>query len=196
MTTLSEYYLVTDDFQRALRGEVNLVVGRKGSGKTALFVQLRNAKRTNRQNVVIDLKPEGYQLIKLKERVLDHLAEGARQHLIIGFWEYLLLLEITYKVLEKDQRVHLRDHRLTEQYTKLRELYGVSDLTGEGDFSERLVKLSDQLSENYGAIFSKETNSNITIEQVTEILYKHDIKALFDLLGKYLSLKEEVWLAI
>ena len=45
IATLSEYYLVTDDFQRALRGEVNLVVGRKGSGKTALFVQLRNAKR-------------------------------------------------------------------------------------------------------------------------------------------------------
>ena len=59
MTTLSQYYLVTDDFQRALRGDVNLVVGRKGSGKTALFVQLRNAKRKKRQDIVIDLKPQG-----------------------------------------------------------------------------------------------------------------------------------------
>ena len=63
-----------------------------------------------------------------------------------------------------------------------------------GDFSERLVKLSDHLSKNYGTIFSKDTNGSITIEQVTEILYKHDIKALFDRLGAYLSLKEEVWL--
>ncbi len=194
MTTLSEYYLVTDDFQRALRGEVNLVVGRKGSGKTALFVQLRNAKRKDRQNVVIDLKPEGYQLVKLKERVLIHLAEGARQHLITAFWEYLLLLEITYKVLEKDQNVHLRDHRLTDQYAKLRELYGMSDLAGEGDFSERLVRLSDHLAENYGVIFSDEPNEGITVEQVTEILYKHDIKELFDILGTYLRFKGEVWL--
>ena len=36
MTTLEQYYLNTDQFERAVRGEVNLVVGRKGSGKTAL----------------------------------------------------------------------------------------------------------------------------------------------------------------
>ena len=194
MTTLSDYYLITDEFQRALRGEVNLVVGRKGSGKTALFVQLRNTKRANRQNIVIDLKPEGYQLIKLKERVLDHLTEGARQHLITAFWEYVLLLEITYKLLEKDRRVHLHDHRLTEQYTKLAELYGTSNFAGEGDFSERLVKLSDHLSDDYGATFSIEENRNITSEQITEILYKHDIKELFVSLSAYLKLKKEVWL--
>ena len=194
MTTLSQYYLVTDDFQRALRGEVNLVVGRKGSGKTALFVQLRNAKRKNRQNIVIDLKPQGYQLIKLKENVLNHLTHGARQHLITAFWEYLLLLEIAYKVLEKDQQVHLRDHRLTDLYSRLRESYGTSDLAGEGDFSERLVRLSDYLSASYGARFSVEENQTITVEQITEILYTHDIRELFDLLGAYLCLKAEVWL--
>ena len=194
MSTLSAYYLVTDDFQRSIRGEVNLVVGRKGSGKTALFVQLRNTKRRDRQNVVIDLKPEGYQLIKLKERVLDYLTEGARQHLITAFWEYLLLLEITYKVLEKDQRVHMHDHRLTEHYIRLREVYGTFDLAGEGDFSERLVKLSDNLSQNYGAMFSSENGRNLTTDQVTEILYKHDIRALVDLLDTYLGFKGEVWL--
>ena len=48
MTTLADYYLSTDEYQRALRGDVNLVVGRKGSGKTALFVQLRNVKKGNK----------------------------------------------------------------------------------------------------------------------------------------------------
>jgi hypothetical protein len=145
MTSLSDYYLSTDEYQKALRGEVNLVVGRKGSGKTALFVQLRDAKRSRRANIVVDLKPEGYQLVKLKERVLDFLTEGAQQHLITALWEYILLLEITYKVLEKDRELHLRDHTLTPHYMALKELYGDTELSQEGDFRERLSKLSDQL---------------------------------------------------
>jgi hypothetical protein len=37
MRTLQAYYLKTDAYSRALRGEVQLVVGRKGSGKSAIF---------------------------------------------------------------------------------------------------------------------------------------------------------------
>jgi hypothetical protein len=74
--TLGSYYLPTDPYKRASRGEVNMVAGRKGAGKTALFSQLRNEKRSNVRNVAVDLKPEGYQLIRLKEDVLDYLAEG------------------------------------------------------------------------------------------------------------------------
>jgi predicted ATP-dependent serine protease len=105
MTTLSAYYMQTEQFTRAVRGEVNLVVGRKGAGKTALFLQLRDRIRADKRNVMVDLKPEGYQLIKLKEDLLSYLTEGSRQHLITAFWEYLLLLEVTYKVLEKIGRL-------------------------------------------------------------------------------------------
>lgn len=194
MNTLSEYYLNTDDFQRALRGEVNLVVGRKGSGKTALFVQLRDAKRSNRQNIVVDLKPEGYQLIKLKERVLDFLAVGSRQHLITAFWEYVLLLEITYKVLEKDRRLHTRDHRLTTKYQRLRDVYGTDGSAGEGDFSERLITLSGLLTQEYRARYGETREQDMSIDQITEILYRHDIRVLSDYLCDYLSFKGETWL--
>ena len=66
--TLEQYFVETDQYQRTLRGEVNLVVGRKGTGKTALFSQARNRIRRDRQNIVVDLKPEGYQLIKTQRR--------------------------------------------------------------------------------------------------------------------------------
>jgi hypothetical protein len=58
MTTLEQYYLNTDQFERAVRGEVNLVVGRKGSGKTALFIRARDKTRTDKRNIMVDLKPE------------------------------------------------------------------------------------------------------------------------------------------
>jgi hypothetical protein len=94
MNTLDQYYLKIDQFDRAMNGEINLVVGRKGSGKTALFIRLRDKIRTDRRNIVLDLKPEGYQLIKIKEDILEYLSEGARQHLITAFWEYLIYTPI------------------------------------------------------------------------------------------------------
>jgi hypothetical protein len=77
MNTLDQYYLKIDQFDRAIKGEINLVVGRKGSGKTALFIRLRDKIRADRRNIVVDLKPEGYQLIRIKEDILEYLSEGA-----------------------------------------------------------------------------------------------------------------------
>ena len=139
--TLGQYYLRTDQYGRASRGEVNLVVGRKGAGKTALFSQVRNEKRANVQNIVVDLKPEGYQLIRLKEDVLDYLAEGARTHLITALFEYVLYLEICYKLLEKDKNKYLRDGRLYKPYLRLQASYQSGE-AAEGDFSERLLGIS------------------------------------------------------
>ena len=99
---LQSYYLQTDEYQRVLRGEVQVVAGRKGSGKTALFFQVRNRIRAKRSNVIVDLNPEGLQLRKLKTLILEQLEEGTREHTITAFWEYLLLLEVCHKVLEDD----------------------------------------------------------------------------------------------
>ena len=64
---------------------------------------MRDKIRADKRNIVVDLKPEGYQLVKLKEEILTYLSAGARQHLITAFWEYLIFLEVAYKILEKDQ---------------------------------------------------------------------------------------------
>ena len=150
MTTLAGYFLSTNQYSRALRGEVNLVVGRKGAGKTALFIQVRDKTRADKRNVVIDLKPQGYQLIRLKEDILAHLSQGASHHLVTAFWEYLILLEITYKLLEKDQKAYQFNHELRDRYLELERTYKVEGYSGEGDFSERLLALSQRISQDYG----------------------------------------------
>ena len=59
-----------------------MIAGRKGSGKSALFFQVRNKLRDDKRNVVLDLHPEGFQLRKLKALVLDQLEVGTREHSI------------------------------------------------------------------------------------------------------------------
>jgi len=191
MTTLENYYLQTDQYLRASRGEVNLVVGRKGSGKTALFIRLRDTTRDDKRNIVVDLKPESYQLLKLKDEILEYLAEGSKQHLVTAFWEYLILLEVTYKLLEKDRNSHRFNHNISELYERLENIYKGSEGLAEGDFSERIMQLSQRLSENYASKF-QENENKITGQNLTELLYTHDLKALKETLSLYLEHKHDV----
>lgn len=193
MTTIGKYYLRTEQSERAVRGEVNLVVGRKGSGKTAALIRVRDRMRSDRRNIVVDLLPDGYQLIKLKEEILEFLTEGARQHLITAFWEYLILLEVTYKLLEKDSEIHRRDHNLFQPYLDLRAAYDVDDFSSTGDFSERLLNLSQRLTNEYKGRFSGEDARKLTSAQVTELLYTHNLKELREQVARYLEFKESVW---
>jgi hypothetical protein len=194
MTTLGSYYMQTDEFSRALRGDVNLVVGRKGSGKTALFLQLRDRIRADRRNVMVDLKPEGYQLIKLKEDLLAYLTEGSRQHLITAFWEYLLMLEVTHKVLEKDRISHKHNHEIYQMYVDLEATYKVENFSAEGDFSERLLALSGRIATEYRARFGDAGDTKLTSDDVTSLVYSHDIRSLREKLSAYLDSKQAVWI--
>ena len=84
-TTLKAYYLPIDAYGRTLQGQIDLVTSRKGSGKSALFFQVRDNLRQNKQNVIVDLRPEGYQLVQLKEAVLELLKPGSQDYLLLRF---------------------------------------------------------------------------------------------------------------
>lgn len=191
---LGEYYVQTDQFRRARRGEVRIVVGRKGSGKTAVFAQVRDQVRSDRKQIVLDLKPEGYQLRKFKEQVLDLLEEGTREHTITAFWEYLLLLEVAYKILEKDRGYHVRDQEIYEPYQTLARIYKEDGYSQEGDFSERLLRLTEQVAAAFQASHPAAERLRLTREQVTEFLYVHDIRELRGQIERYLRVKNGLWI--
>ncbi len=193
---LGEYYLPTAQFLRAARGDARLVVGRKGSGKTALFSQVRDQVRAKRTNIVLDLKPEGYKLRKFNELVGDLLTGGTREHTVMAFWEYLLLLEICYKILEKDEIPHTRNHNLYDPYRRLAETYQSDEYISEGDFSERMTILLERITHDYAAKHGESSGTVLSQAQVTELIYRHDLVKLRDELQAYMSYKDELWILI
>lgn len=196
MRTLEGYYLKTDAFNRALRGEVQLVVGRKGSGKSAIFLQIRDKERSKSGNIVLDLKPEGYKLIKFKELILKYLQEGTMHHTIVAFWEYILLLEICHKALEGDRKRHMNDTSLYAPYRNLQESYSRENYQTEGDFSERMSRLMDSLTNAYKQKYGEEKEVRLSSAEITNLLYKSDISKLRQALIEYVKNKEKVWLLL
>jgi hypothetical protein len=169
-------------------------VGRKGSGKSAIFLQIRDKERNKSNNIVLDLKPDGYKLIKFKELILNFLEEGTFQHTIMAFWEYILLLEICYKILESDRERHVHDHNIYEGYRKLNDLYHSEGYITEGDFSERMSTLMEKITTEYKSKYGSETNVRLSVPQLTEMLYSHDVKELSEQVIAYMRNKETLWL--
>jgi len=194
MRTLKKYYLKTDQFLKSIRGEANIVVGRKGSGKSAIFFQIRDQERNKKGNIVVDLKPDGYKLIKFKELILTFLEEGTLQHTIMAFWEYVLLLEICYKILEKDRDQHKRDHDIYEPYRKLYDIYHSEGYETEGDFSERMGVLMDKISTEYKSRHGENKKIRLSLSNLTEMLYCHDVKNLSEQVIDYMRHKDVCWL--
>lgn len=194
MTTLGHYFLATDQYNRAVRGEVNLVVGKKGTGKTALWIQIRDRIRSDVRNVVVDLKPEGYQLLKLKEDILTHLTQGASQHLLTAFWEYLILLEVAHKLLQKDRNTYKFNHEIRDLYIELERAYKVEDFSAEGDFSERLLSLSLRIAQDYASMYGSADSKKLSTDEVTKLVYAHDVRRLQDQISRYLKRKAAVWI--
>lgn len=193
---LPEYWLETEAYRKVARREARLVTGRKGAGKTATFFRIRETMRRRKGNVVLDLMPEGYQLLKFKDRVLSTLAEGTVEHTITAFWEYLLLLELCYKLLEVDKELHKRDQSLYEKYQRLSAAYLSDEYVGEGDFSERMSNLLRDVSQAFESEYSNGGQLQLDAGQITRLLYRHDVARLRKDVVDYLQSKNEVWLLI
>lgn len=189
---LEAYYFETDAYKRVQRGEARIVVGRKGAGKTAIFYRVRDQLLRNKRNIVLDLKPDGYQLVKFKESVLKLLEVGTLEHLITAFWEYLLLLELCNKLLAVDRHFHLRNHLLTASYERLQEKYKSDRYVAEGDFSERMASLLSDITQDYQV--KLEGKTRLSTPEITGLIYRHNVDALREEVEEYLKHKESVWI--
>ena len=184
---LANYFLETEQFRLTIGGELNIVLGRKGSGKTAIFLQARNKTRSDKSNIVVDLQPEGYQLIKLKEFVIEQLSHGARKEFVASFWEYIIWLEIAYKLLEKDEKRIRYDSRLMPSYDRLKAAYE-QRAAGSGDFAERLAGLTERIVSRYESQ-SKEEDSKFSSSKILEIVYGSEIRSMRNEVLQYLKHK-------
>jgi hypothetical protein len=195
LSKLDGYYLATDAYQKTLRGEARLVVGRKGSGKSAVFFQVKSRLAADKGKLVIDLRPDGYQLISLKESLAPVLAPGSLEHLTTAFWEYLLFCEVASEFLKSKKVIARRDPDLATAYNNLDELLHRHGLSGGGDFSERVVSSLKRIAEQLDELANKSDSGLIlTSPQVIKLVHRGVLAEIQQALYKCLRHTDEVWI--
>jgi len=190
ITELDSYFVQTGQANLARQGRARLVVGRKGTGKTAIFYRIREELFHRRTHLVLDMKPEGHQFKELRETVLSKMGEGVQEHTMVAFWNYILLAELARKIIDDWPHARHDPDRLAG-YERVEEVYKRHNPGFEADFSQRLLLEANRLAQALG-----DAGLDAIGPQLTELIFSGDVRELNEAVSDYLTEKETVWLLI
>jgi len=91
---LSEYFIETHPFLKIMAGEHSVIVGRKGSGKTANLFMASSKLKTDKRNLVCVIKPVSYDIqgvVRLGKEIKEKDKKG---FLAESLWKFLIYSEI------------------------------------------------------------------------------------------------------
>ena len=165
---LPDYYVKTFNIQTLIKNDYNIVIGRKGTGKTATLYYLKSFLEKDVRNHVCLIKPIHFE-IDAVVKILQVPSEGyERSYLVESAWKLLIYtemaksiylkltlkplyafsnIEITFKeFVEKNTDLFLQDfsERLEEELEKIDQANIIN--TG-GKFSDFKIKLAELMHE-------------------------------------------------
>ena len=178
--TLEEYFVETSEFSRTLRGEIRLVAGRKGSGKTAIFFRVRDTLRAQKATVVVDLKPESHQLSLFREELLKTVGAGVFDHTLAAFWYLVLLSEILLTIKDRYDRKSRLDSRALAAAWAIDEALQKLGIASTGDFTARINRLGTTILREVALL--KKTNKTLSPERLTSLIFRNGIAGLRSLI--------------
>ena len=97
---LDNYFVETSPYLAALEGPTTILIGRRGTGKTAILYAIKAELERSTRNHVTVLNPVGYELEGLIRVLQETSAFSERGFLIESLWKYLIYSEIALSVEE------------------------------------------------------------------------------------------------
>ncbi|HUS72433.1 MAG TPA: hypothetical protein VMY06_05140 [Sedimentisphaerales bacterium] len=108
---LRNYFVLTASYNSALNQKKSVLIGRKGSGKSAIYIKLLDVFGEDSLNYVINLRPESEELLEDVEMSNLYTSSASKRGFFVTVWQlviYLKLAEIIYnKLLEKPSYYNL-----------------------------------------------------------------------------------------
>jgi hypothetical protein len=171
---LNDYFVETAAFARALRAEGAVVIGRKGSGKSAIYLQIVESLSRERQICIVDLRPASHNLSEMRESILNVVTAGVFDHTVAAFWQYVMYVEILLKLREMALPRARNDFALQERIRSLEVEFNLDESIVAGDFTSRLRTAIDRVVRAMGQLH----DSDDVRRQITNAMFENLIPRL------------------
>ncbi len=101
---LNDYFIESDPYKYAAGGTKQIILGNRGTGKSAIFKVL--AKREKEAgSIVIELSPNNFSYEIVKDNLLgDQLKSWAKQSAYTAAWKYVIYI-LVMKIGRISQRI-------------------------------------------------------------------------------------------
>lgn len=172
---LSQYFIETAEYSRALRAEGAIVTGRKGSGKSAIYLQVLDHHRSaTPKRCVVDLRPASHDLSEMREALLSVMSAGVFDHTVAAFWQYIIYFEILLKLREIVIPRAKNDFSIQKMVADIEDRFKLDDQIVSGDFTSRLKQAVDSVV--YKA--KRSDNAENLRSELTNFMFEEPIPAL------------------
>jgi len=177
---LHTYFVETSEYLRAARGEINIITGRKGSGKSAIFFQIRDSSRARKGSLTVDLKPESHQLSTFREQIISTGGAGVFEHTIAAFWYFVCLSEMLLSIYRNLEVKSRYDGRWLAPMRDIEEIFEEYGILEPGDFTTRLTRLTTVIAREVRE--ASKGGKSVSIQKVTNLVFRNGIGRIRDLI--------------
>jgi len=167
-THLSEYFVTTDAFQKALSGQKSVVIGPKGSGKSAILKALAtNTNNKASHSIVIVPNSTAMSQLQFFVNKFSHTPEA--QEAFTSAWVFTILIEVIRRITENMAK---SDKKRIQKVTDFLEKYSEYE---DGDvFTKFIRRLSEVERIRFGDFEinfkTKELQNMYSLKELYEIV--------------------------
>ena len=151
-----------------------MVTGRKGAGKSAVFIQVAETALRDKSVCMVDLRPASHNLSEMRQALLEVLSAGVFDHTIAAFWQYILYVEILLEIRKMTLPRSKNEFPLQERIRNMEDAFALSDSIVSGDFTSRLNTAVKEVVR-----ITKEIREPIELRsRLTNIMFENPISKL------------------
>jgi hypothetical protein len=177
---LYQYYVDTSHTQQLIKNEYNIVVGRKGTGKTATLYYLFEDLIRDRRNHVVLIKPINFEVDGLVALMEESNSEFEKGFLIETVWKFLIYSQIAKSLFDKIKEKPL--FALSDDENRYIEFIDLNQTIFLTDFSTRLEEQIKKLRDNEINKIGAGNNNEFRLK-VSEILHDGVLNEMKDYFG-------------
>ncbi|MDE0070599.1 MAG: hypothetical protein OXO48_12860 [Caldilineaceae bacterium] len=151
---LQRYFVQTKEYDDAIKGQRTIIVGRRGSGKSANFQAIKEEITKQSNTVSVEILPDDFQLERVKIFLEDATDLPDPRFIFQSIWNYVLTTEILKALAEKTDWLYYSPDDVSRNY--LRSFYDSEYDRLALDFGRRVVLVLESI---------KPSSPDMTVEE-------------------------------